>query len=159
MSRIPMQALDHYSTGAHPVAAENRQEEVIALGTAVAGYSGKQILGSARGTARNIAGERTWQGQVFLVHLVCLVCGAKGEKRATSGGECIWSIWSVLLAGPENQSRNQGDQRDEPGVVVRMTATCDMKNAPENSTWRGRTLRIFSAREQTSSPFVLPSRM
>ena len=71
--------------GAYPVAAENRHEEVFTPGRAAAGYLGKQLLGSARDVAKNVASERTWPGQVYLVHLVCLVCGAEGEKSATSG--------------------------------------------------------------------------
>ena len=101
MSRIPMQALD--STGAHSVAAENRQEEVIASGTTVAGYIGKQILGSARGAARNVASERTWPGQVFLVHLVCLVCGGRGretrDKLDWRDGVSVSGLYVVGLVG------------------------------------------------------------
>ena len=44
---------------AHPVVADYTLEEVIAPGTAASGYIGKQILGSAKDAAKNVAGERT----------------------------------------------------------------------------------------------------
>ena len=47
---------------AYTVVAEDTLKEIIAPGTAAAGYIGKQILGSARDAAKNVAGERTWRG-------------------------------------------------------------------------------------------------